>query len=82
MRLKVIETDHRRLKHRVMFKIMPLLMRVDVPDVLKVLTFRPEYFGDRFSPLVQSALRGDSEWSPAQRELFAAFTARVHECKF
>ena len=56
MRLKVIETDHRRFKHRVMFKIMPLLMGVDVPDVMKVLTFRSEYFGEGFSSLVQEAM--------------------------
>ena len=82
MRLNVLETKHRRLKYRIMFKLMPLLMRVKVPDVAKVITFRDDYFGDRFTTLLQEAMRGESEWSPAQRELFAAFTARVHECKF
>ena len=82
MRLDVIETKHRRLKHRFMFKLMPLLMGVKVPDVMKVLTFRADYFGERFAGLVHEAMRGESEWEPAQRELFAAFTARVHECRF
>ena len=57
-------------------------MGVKVPDVMKVLTFRADYFGERFAGLVHEAMRGESEWEPAQRELFAAFTARVHECRF
>ena len=82
MRLSAIEDGKRRFKHRLMFKLMPLITGSDVPDVMKLLTFRPDYFGQRFSELVHASLRGESEWSPAQRELFAAFTARVHECRF
>jgi hypothetical protein len=28
------------------------------------------------------AMRGPSEWSPGERELFAAFTSLLNECHF
>lgn len=82
MRLSVVNEKHRSLKHRIMFRIMPLIMGVKVPDVMKVLTFRMEYFGETFGRMVHEAMRGTSDWTAAERELFAAFTARVHECRF
>jgi uncharacterized peroxidase-related enzyme len=52
------------------------------PDILKMLLYRPEFFGRTYSDLVDALLRGPSEWSVGERELFATFTSRVNTCKF
>ena len=67
-------------------------MRIDAPtrayageptvDVVKTLHYRPELFGRPFSAAVDEAMRGPSDWSPAQRELFAAFVSSLNQCLF
>jgi hypothetical protein len=50
--------------------------------VLKTLNYRPELFGRPFSAALDVAMRGPSEWSPAERELFAAFVSSLNQCLF
>ena len=50
--------------------------------VIKTLLYRPELFGRPFSAELHDALRGPSEWSAGERELFAGFTALVNQCVF
>ena len=50
--------------------------------VLKTINYRPELFGRPFSDALDRALRGPSEWSTGERELFAAFTSRLNQCVF
>jgi len=83
MRISVItQGGNRRLKHRFMFFVMRNIMGSEAPDVMKTLTYRPDFFGEQFSEITHRALRGASNWSPGQRELFAAFTAKANECFF
>jgi len=51
-------------------------------DVVKALHYRPELFGRPFSAAVDEAMRGPSDWSPGQRELFAAFVSSRNQCLF
>ena len=51
-------------------------------DVVKTLYCRPELFGRSFSALTHALLRGDSQWSVGERELFAAYTAYLNKCPF
>ena len=51
-------------------------------DVVKTLHYRPEVFGRPFSAAVDEAMRGPSDWSPGERELFAAFVSRLNQCLF
>lgn len=51
-------------------------------DVVKTLSYRPELFGRPFSALTHALLRGESTWSVGERELFAAYTARLNKCPF
>lgn len=55
---------------------------IPVLDVVKTFMYRPEYFGGPFCELAQIALRGHSEWSIGERELFGAFTAQLNQCLF
>jgi hypothetical protein len=50
--------------------------------VVKTLLYRPELFGRPFSDALEQAMRGESEWSPGERELFAAFTSLLNQCPY
>ena len=43
---------------------------------------RPEQFGSPFSEYLQEVMKGPSEWSEAERELFAAFVSSLNQCPF
>jgi hypothetical protein len=51
-------------------------------DVVKTLYYRPELFGRPFSDVLDVAMRGESDWSPGERELFAAFVSSLNQCPF
>ena len=50
--------------------------------VLKTINYRPELFGRPFSAALDVAMRGPSDWSAAERELFAAFVSSLNQCPF
>lgn len=51
-------------------------------DVVKTLHYRPSFWGRPFSDLMHDVMRGSSAWTPGERELFAALTARLSDCEF
>jgi hypothetical protein len=53
-----------------------------VSDIRRTLSYRPELFGDPFSTCLQRVLRGPSDWSVGERELFASFTASRLQCAY
>jgi hypothetical protein len=53
-----------------------------VSDISLALRYRPELFGQPFSALLQDVMKGPSEWSEAERELFAAFVSKLNQCPF
>jgi hypothetical protein len=53
-----------------------------VSDVVRMLSYRPELFGQPFSEALQRVMRGPSDWSVAERELFAAFVSAQNQCPF
>jgi hypothetical protein len=50
--------------------------------VLKTLHYRPELFGRPYSDSLDVAMRGPSDWSAGERELFAAFVSVLNQCPF
>ncbi len=50
--------------------------------VVKTLLYRPELFGRPFSAALDLAMRGPSDWSTAERELFAGFVSSLNQCPF
>jgi hypothetical protein len=81
MRLDRLRHGH-TLRHRLFFRVVRLVSGMTPPDVLKLLRYRPEYFGRPYSALVQEVLRGPSAWSVGERELFAAFVSAQNQCRF
>lgn len=61
---------------------MRVAMRRDPPDVVRTLLYRRGYWGDRLNALLQSVMRGDSQWVVGECELFAAFVANLSRCRF
>jgi uncharacterized peroxidase-related enzyme len=53
-----------------------------VPDVIRVMMYRSDFFGAPFCRYVQALLRGPSEWTLGERELFAAFVSHCNDCEF
>jgi hypothetical protein len=53
-----------------------------VSDVSLALRYRPDLFGEPFSELLQEVMKGPSEWTEAERELFAAFVSLRNQCPF
>ncbi len=53
-----------------------------VSDIRRTLTYRTESFGQPFSAYLQKVLRGPSDWSVGERELFAAFVSRKNQCLY
>ena len=81
MRLSKVEHGH-RLPEKLKLGLIRVLSGQRVPDVVKTLFYRPEVFGRPVSDWTQAVMRGPSEWSVGERELFAAFTSRVNQCVF
>lgn len=81
MRLSKVERGH-RLKHKLLLGMIRVVSGRSAPDVVKTILYRPDFFGRPFSALCQATLRGPSKWSVGERELFAAFTSRLNECRF
>jgi hypothetical protein len=51
-------------------------------DVVRTMRYRPELFGRPFSAALQQIMRGRSDWSVGERELFAAFVSCQNQCPF
>jgi len=81
MRLLVVAGGHAPSEAAVLDTIRERSGREPL-GVVKTLLYRPELFGRPFSDALDHAMRGPSEWSPGERELFAAFTSRLNQCLF
>jgi hypothetical protein len=81
MRLRRIEHGH-RLGEKLKLILIRIVSRRRVPDVVKTILYRPEFWGRPMCDWTQAVMRGPSEWSVGERELFAAFTSRLNQCVF
>ena len=70
------------LKYRLVLGALGAITRRRAPDILRVLTYRPEFFGHDFSLTLHGAMRGESHFTPGERELMAAYTSRLNDCLF
>jgi hypothetical protein len=73
MRLAVVDSGAGELRRR---------LGREPNGVLLTLHYRPELFGRPFSDALDLAMRGPSDWSAGERELFAAFVSSLNQCPF
>jgi hypothetical protein len=81
MRLSKVSEGH-DLKGRLTLGLMRLVTRKEPADVVKMLMYRVSFLGKPLGALTQASMRGPSEWSVGEREIFAAFVSRLNQCVF
>ena len=81
MRLACVESGHEPSEAKVL-ELIRVQRGAEPPDVLKTLHYRPELFGRPYSEALDLAMRGSSDWSIGERELFAAFVSSLNQCPF
>jgi hypothetical protein len=79
--LPALDHGHRG-RARLVLRIFRRLTREEPPDVVKTMCYRPGFFGAYFTAPLQAVMRGPSEWTVGERELFAAYTSRLNQCPF
>lgn len=81
MRLRILDGGH-TLRMKLKFVMIRLLSGFPVPDVVRTLRYRPEFFGGHMNRVFQEVMRGPSAWSVGDRELMAAFVSKTNACEF
>jgi len=56
--------------------------RQPIPGPVKLIMYRPDFFGAHLKKVTHEAMRGPSAWSVGDRELMAAYVSRSNECEF
>ena len=80
MRLRQVHRGH-KLPDKLMLTMMQMVMG-HAPGVVRTLKYRKGFFGKKFSELTHQVMRGRSEWTVGEREIFAAFVSRLNQCLF
>jgi hypothetical protein len=82
MRLPKVDHGH-ALPQKLLLRLITFMNKGVPPyDVVRMLLFRPRFFGKPFGAISQAVMRGPSEWQVWERELFAAFVSKVNQCPF
>jgi AhpD family alkylhydroperoxidase len=81
MRLSVLDHGHRR-RARLFLALTSVTSRVESPDIVRMLLYRPGFLTRPLLELTADAMRGPSYWTAGEREYLAMCTARLHRCPF
>jgi uncharacterized peroxidase-related enzyme len=81
MRLAILDRGH-SFHAKALFAFIRLVTRQPTPEVIKLISYRPDFFGTYMKKITHEAMRGPSTWSVGDRELMAAFVSRVNSCEF
>jgi uncharacterized peroxidase-related enzyme len=81
MRLKILDTGH-GLATKALFALIATASRKPVLDIIKLVKYRPDFYGNAMARVTQEAMRGSSTWSVGDRELMAAVVAQTNDCAF
>jgi uncharacterized peroxidase-related enzyme len=81
MRLAILDTGH-RFGTKVLFALIRAGSRQPVAGPVKLIMYRPDFFGAHLKTLTHEAMRGPSAWSVADRELMAAFVSKMNDCEY
>jgi hypothetical protein len=81
MRLSNVERGD-RWSVRLFYRFIRAVSGFRAPDVMRTLRYHRPQFGAPHSAHTHAVMRGPSEWTVGERELFAAFVSRLNECRF
>jgi AhpD family alkylhydroperoxidase len=81
MRLAILDHGH-GLATKALFALIRAVSGHPVLDVIKLVKYRSDFYGEPMQAVTQEAMRGPSAWSVADRELMAALVAKTNACEF
>ena len=81
MRVPKLDNGH-RLREKLLLKMMGAMSGRPAPDVVKTILYRRDFWGDPYNEVLQKVMRGPSDWSVGERELFAAVVSKEVDCVF
>ncbi len=81
MRLRILDSGH-GFGTKTLFALIRTVSGQPVLDVIKLVKYRADFYGDPMAAVTQDAMRGSSTWSVGDRELIAAFIAKTNQCEF
>jgi AhpD family alkylhydroperoxidase len=81
MRLSILDHGHRR-RAKLFLTLTSVMSRVDSPDIVKMLLYRPEFAARPLLQLTADTMRGPSYWTAGEREFLAMCTAQLLQCPF
>jgi AhpD family alkylhydroperoxidase len=81
MRLRILDSGH-GFGTKALFALIRTMSRQPVLDVIKLVKYRADFYGEPMGSVTQDAMRGPSTWSVGDRELMAAFVAKTNQCEF
>lgn len=81
IRLDVVRRGH-GLKHKLVLSLGKFVVGANPPEILRVLFHRPAFWGKPAGVLTHAVLRGPSDWSVGERELFATYVSAKNACRF
>lgn len=65
-----------------LIRAISLMSGMRLPDAARAVFYHKAFFGDPMSLWTHRAMRGESAWTVAERELMAAMTAKWNTCPF
>jgi hypothetical protein len=81
MRLAAVDQGH-AAEEAAVLEVIRERSGAEPLGVVKTLLYRPELFGRPFSEELDRVMRGPSDWSAGERELFAGFASHLNQCLF
>jgi AhpD family alkylhydroperoxidase len=79
MRLTILDRAH-GFGTKVLFMVIRAISRQPVLDIIKLVRYRADFYGQPMQRLTQAAMREPSTWSVGDRELMAALVAKTNHC--
>ena len=81
MRLRILDDGH-GFGTKALFAFIRMISRQPVLDVIKLVKYRPDFYGQPMGAVTHEAMRGPSAWSVGDRELMAAFVSKTNQSEF
>jgi len=81
MRLSILEKNQ-TLAAKALFTVIRIFSGSRAVDAVRLVAYRPDFYGNPMKRLTHSVMRGPSAWSVADRELMAAFVSKLNDCEF
>ena len=81
MRLNILDNGHSTIQ-KIQIALVRKMMGGFIPGPILIQSYRADFFGKPYNDTVEIALRGTTEWSKSEAELFAAFVSKNNRCQF